>query len=342
MTPTPLIELTRGGVLESEHFGAVAVVDDQGKLIASAGDAHRLTFSRSTLKAFQALPLLEGGGHEIFGFESSHLAMLCASHNGEAMHVHAIDEMLNKINLSHRALECGCHVPAQYSYFDTSPPPGTKWDQRHNNCSGKHAGFLAYCVQHGFPTANYVSPTHPLQQAIRQNIVGVVGIDENALKMGIDGCSSPNYAMPLSKIAYAYARLAAGINDSQFGSSFALLSNAMTTHPELVAGTGRNDLAFMQIGRGDWIAKVGADGVQAIASKSRREAFAIKIADGNRIALFATAVEVLAQLGWLDEAQAEQLMPWRAANIINARGIQVGERRPAFALQALAESLSRT
>ena len=338
MTPTPLIELTRGGVLESAHFGAVAVVNSQGMLVASAGDPHRLTFSRSTLKAFQALPLLESGGHEIFGFNSSHLAMLCASHNGEAMHVLAIDEMLNKINLSHRALECGCHIPAQYSYFDTSPPPGTKWDQRHNNCSGKHVGFLAYCVQHGTPTANYVSPTHPLQTAIRQRVAGVVDMDEGALKMGIDGCSSPNYAMPLSKIAYAYARLAAGGNDSQFGSSFALLGDAMTTHPELVAGTGRNDLAFMQIGRGDWIAKVGADGVQAIASKSRRQALAIKITDGNRVALFATAVEVLAQLGWLDAVQAEQLMPWRAAIISNARDINVGERRPVFALQSFNES----
>ena len=333
MNPTPLIELTRGGVLESEHFGAVAVVDCKGKLIAGAGDAHRLTFSRSTLKAFQALPLLEGGGHEMFGYDSKHLAMLCASHNGEAMHVNVVDEMLAKINLPHTTLACGCHVPAQYSYFDASPPTGAKWDQRHNNCSGKHAGFLAYCVQHGAPTANYVSPTHPLQQAIRRDVAQVVGMDENALRMGIDGCSSPNYAMPLSKISYAYARLATGINDTQFGASFALLGSAMTTHPELVSGTHRNDLAFMQTGRGDWISKVGADGVQAIASKSRREAFAIKITDGNRAALFAAAVEVLEQLGWLDHAQREQLAPWRADKITNARGMIVGERRPAFKLK---------
>ncbi|MBK7685050.1 MAG: asparaginase [Rhodocyclaceae bacterium] len=333
MSATPLIALSRGGVLESEHFGAVAVVDCNGKLLTAVGDAHRLTFSRSTLKAFQALPLLEGGGHVTFGYDSKHLALLCASHNGETMHIDVVDEMLAKLNLPHTTLECGCHVPAQYSYFDESPPAGTKWDQRHNNCSGKHAGFLAYCVQHGTPTANYVSPMHPLQLAIRRDVAKVVDMDENALCMGIDGCSSPNYAMPLSKIAYAYARLAAGIHDTKFGASFALLGNAMTTHPELVSGTHRNDLAFMQTGRGDWISKVGADGVQAIASKSRREAFAVKIADGNRTALFATAVEVLEQLGWLDNAQREQLAPWRATDITNARGIVVGQRRPVFSLQ---------
>jgi L-asparaginase II len=180
---------------------------------------------------------------------------------------------------------------------------------------------------------------HPLQQAIRRDVARAVGMDANDLKAGVDGCSAPNYAMPLSKLATGYARLASGVQDSEFGESFAQLSAAMTSRPDIVSGTGRNDLAFMQAGRGDWVSKVGADGVQAVGSKSRGEAFAIKIIDANKPALFAASVEVMEQLGWLDGAQREALRPWRAQPIINARGLLVGERRPAFALQTPSDSM---
>jgi L-asparaginase II len=258
--------------------------------------------------------------------------MLCASHNGEDMHVAQAQAMLDKAGLSYKALRCGCHVPGIFAQLDMAPPAGMSFDERHNNCSGKHAGFLAYCVQHGLSLDDYIAPDHPLQQAIRRDVARAVGMDANDFKMGIDGCSAPNYALPLAKLARGYARLASGARDSEFGASFATLSEAMTAHPEMVSGTGRNDLAFMRAGRGDWVSKVGADGVQVVGSKSRGEALAIKIIDANKPALFAATVEVLDQLGWLDEAQRAELQPWRAQAIINARGLQVGERRPAFSL----------
>ena len=139
--------------------------------------------------------------------------------------------------------------------------------------------------------------------------------------------------MPLSKLAYGYARLASGARDSEFGESFSALSEAMTEHPELVSGTGRNDLALMQAGRGDWVSKIGADGVQVVGSKSRGEAFALKIIDANKPALFAATVEVLEQLGWMDDAQRAALEPWRAQDIKNARGLLVGQRQAVFRLQ---------
>ncbi len=336
MSFVPLIELTRGGTLECQHFGAVAVVNAQGRLLARAGDADWLTFSRSTLKALQALPFMEGGGARRFGFTPAQLALLCASHNGEDAHVAQVQAMLDQVGLPTRALQCGCHVPLRFTYTDTPVPEGLTYDERHNNCSGKHTGFLAYCVQHGLPLDDYVNPDHPLQQAIRRDVARAVRCTPHDLRMGIDGCSAPNYALPLSRLAGAYARLASGARDGEFGESFAALSDAMTAHPELVSGTGRNDLAFMRAGRGDWVSKVGADGVQVLGSKSRGEALAIKIIDGNKPALFAATVEVLAQLGWLDEAQCAELAPWRAAALVNARGLQVGERRAAFRLQAIA------
>jgi len=330
----PLIQLTRGDLQENLHFGAIAVVNTRGKLLAHAGDPHWLTFTRSTLKALQALPFVESGGPAHFGFTQAQVAMLCASHNGEDKHVQAANGILERCGENYATLRCGCHVPLQFTFFDKAPPPGAAITQAHNNCSGKHAGFVAYCVLHGLPLDDYTASGHPLQNAIRRDVARAAGLAEEDLAMGIDGCSAPNYAMPLSKLAYSYARLANGARDPEFGESFALLSEAMTAHPDMVSGTGRNDLDFMLAGRGDWVSKVGADGVQVIGSKSRGEAFAIKIIDGNKPALFAASVEVLDQLGWLDDVQREALEPWRARAIINARGLRVGERRPLFRLAA--------
>ena len=334
MTHIPLIELSRSGTLECQHLGSIAVVNSAGRLLAHAGDPQFVTFSRSTLKALQALPFVEANGPRHFDFSSQHVAMLCASHNGEDMHVAAAQEMLEKAGLGHKALRCGCHIPGIFSQLDIAPPADLLFDERHNNCSGKHAGFLAYCVLHGLSLDDYIAPEHPLQQAIRRDVARAVGMDTEDLKAGIDGCSAPNYAMPLANLARGYARLASGARDAEFGESFALLGEAMTSHPDMVSGSGRNDLAFMRAGLGDWVTKIGADGVQVVGSKSRGEALAIKIIDGNKTALHATTVEVLDQLGWLDDAQREALQPWRASEIVNARGLLVGARRPAFGLVA--------
>lgn len=327
----PLIDTTRGGLLECRHIGAVAVADSAGRLLAHAGDAHWLTFTRSTIKALQALPLLEAGGARLFGFTRENLAMLCASHSGEAMHVNQVQAMLDKSGVSYRTLQCGCHVP-MYVDVGVAPAPAS-YDERHHNCSGKHAGFLAYCVQHGLPLGNYLAPGHPLQVAVRRDVARAVGLAPEDLRMGIDGCSAPNYAMPLANLARGYARLASGGADGEFGESFSRLADAMTAHPDLVSGTRRSDQAFMRAGRGDWVAKVGADGVQVLASRRRAEAFAIKIIDGNLTALYAATVEVLDQLGWLDERQREELRPWRAQDILSLHGQPVGERKAVFRLR---------
>ncbi|HSI53299.1 MAG TPA: asparaginase [Ramlibacter sp.] len=327
----PLIELYRGGTLECTHFGAVAVVDTQGKVVARTGDPHRLIFTRSTLKALQALPFVQAGGPRLFGFTRENVAMMCSSHSGEPMHVAQVEGMLDKAGLTYKALQCGCHMP--YFVDNGVAPAPASYDERHNNCSGKHAGFLAHCVQQGWPVGNYLAPGHPLQQAIRSQVARAVGLEADDLKAGIDGCSAPNYAMPLSHLARGYARLASGAADGEFGESFAQLSDAMSTHPDLVSGTHRSDQAFMRAGRGDWVTKAGADGMQAFASRSRGQAFALKISDGNKVAVGAATVAVLDQLGWLDARQREELRPWRSEAIANARGTQVGERKPAFTLQ---------
>ena len=332
MNYIPLIETTRGHHPECWQLGRLAVVNARGQLVAQAGDPHLLTFTRSTLKALQALPLMTSGAAQALGFDARDLAMVCASHNGEDMHVQQVQSMLDKAGLSYQRLACGCHLPLRYVYTSALPPANLHYDERHNNCSGKHAGFLSACVHQGWRTEDYIAPDHPLQQGIRQAVAQACHMDEYAMPMGLDGCSAPNYAMPLSKLALGYARLASGERDAQFGEAFGLLASAMTQHPELVSGTDRNDADFMRIGQGDWVTKVGADGVQVVASKSRGEALAIKIIDGNKPALFAATVAALDQLGWSRPAQRQAPAPWAATDLINARGWVVGHRRPVFTL----------
>jgi L-asparaginase II len=325
----PLLEASRGGTTECVHYGAIALADHQGHVLASCGDPHWITFTRSTLKALQALPFVQDDGPRAMGFSRQQVALLCASHSGEPMHVAQVQGILDMAGLTYRQLQCGCHVPMFVELGQAAPP----YDERHHNCSGKHAGFLASCVHHGWPVESHLAADHPLQQAIRSHVARVVGLAPEALKMGVDGCSAPNYAMPLANLARGYARLASGEADPEFGASFALLADAMTAHPELVSGTGRNDLAFMRAGRGDFVSKAGADGVQVVASRSRRQAVAVKIADGSKVAVAAVTVAALDQAGWLDDEQRKALQPWRAATIASIKGAPVGERKAVFQLR---------
>ena len=334
MSFKPLVEHTRGPLAEIIHAGAVAVVDTTGRVLQSAGDPHAVTFTRSTIKPFQALPFMEQGGAAHFDFAPQHIALLCASHNGEDMHVQKVDEMLKKVGQPFSSLQCGCHVPLRFSYGGLTPAPSATFDERHNNCSGKHSGFLAYCVQHGLPLEDHLAPTHALQKAIRTHVARATRMNEDQLIAGTDGCSAPNYAMPLSRLALGFARLASGRADSEFGASFEALGQAMTAHPEMVSGTGRNDLAFTQAGRGDWLTKIGADGVQVIASKSRRQGIAIKVISGHMPALYTAAVSALEQAGWLDDQQRALLAPWGNQKILSARGRPVGDIRAMFKLES--------
>lgn len=327
----PLIQTDRAGVAECVHFGAVAVVDHQARLLARAGDPALLSFTRSTLKPLQALPFIAEGGAEHFKLDSAQIAMLCASHNGEDRHVAQVERLLTATRLGYKRLQCGCHTP-YFVELGVKGPAGP-YDERHHNCSGKHAGFLAYCVQHKLPLDTYLNADHPLQQAIAEAVLRVCELRADQIAVGTDGCSALNYAMPLSHLALAYARLAAGTSSPHFGPSLARLSHAMRQHPDLVSGSGRNDEAFMRIGRGDWVSKVGADGVQAMGSVSRGTGFAIKIADGSKPALFAASVAVMDQLGWLDDAQRQALKPWQAASILSVKGQVVGSRRAVFKLE---------
>jgi L-asparaginase II len=325
----PLIRTTRGRFPECVHLGSVAVVDAQGALIAGVGDAHGMNFTRSALKPLQALGFVQDGGVQRFGFDSQMLALMCASHGGEAMHVKVVQRMLERIGARESDLRCGCHPPSYFTHTETSIPPGAHFSQLHHNCSGKHAGFLAFCRMHGQPLRRYLDLDSPLQQRVRANVERFAG--QRDLPIGIDGCSAPNFAMPLSSLAHTFGRLAAGESPE-----LAALAYAMKRHPDLVSGTSRSDLMLMQAGAGDWVSKVGADGVQAIGVRSRGIGIAIRIADGNRRALHVATIAVLQQLGLIDTPAGTPLAALDERVIRNYRGVAVGLVEPTFSLPQLA------
>ncbi len=321
----PLVVATRGDLAELVHIGSIAVVDSAGKLVAGLGDPTAFNFTRSALKPLQALPFVADGGMSRFGFTSHELALMCASHSGEAIHVATVQRMLDRIGLAEPDLQCGCHPPTYYVHTGTQAPPAAHWNQLHHNCSGKHSGFLAWCRLHDAPTRSYLDPDAPLQRRVRDVVRGYAGNAEPP--MGIDGCSAPNFALPLAGLAAAFCDLATGKTPE-----YAALAYAMTRHPDLVSGTARSDLALMQAGRGDWVTKIGADGVQAIGVRSKGIGIAIRVADGNTRALLAATVEVLQLLALLGDAAATPLAKYARPRITNYRGTVVGRVEPLFTL----------
>ncbi len=316
------------------HVGSVAVVDRQGNLLYSAGDAQTLTFTRSALKPVQALPFVAGGGVERFGYSQPQIALLCASHSGEPRHVDAAADMLARAGNTVDDLQCGTHAPTHFELRGELPPPPPYSPLAHN-CSGKHSGMLAYCVQCGHGKHDYLAFDHPLQQAIRRAVSRFTATPEDRLVAGVDGCSAPNYAVPLSRLALAFARLATAEVDADYGRAPKVLADAMTSHPEMVSGEQRNDLALARAGRGDWVTKVGAEGVQAIGIRSRGWGIALKVADGNARGLHPATVAVLKQLDLLDEAAGAALSGWGHPQVKNYRGIITGDIRAAVVLDKL-------
>ena len=329
----PLAIVTRGDATDSVHYGSVAVVDVAGRVLFAAGDPHYLTTTRSALKPLQALPFVAQGGVERFGYSPEQVALLCASHSGEPRHVEAVADMLRRAGCTVDQLQCGVHPPLYYTAREELPPAGAKFTALHHNCSGKHSGMLAYCKLCELPTDSYLAFDHPLQQAIRAAVSRLTDVSEGELVAGIDGCSAPNYAIPLDRLAHAFARLATLNEDERYGRAPSTLASAMSAHPEMVSGEGRNDLILMRAGRGDWVTKVGAEGVQGVGVRSRGWGIAIKVVDGNARGLHPATVAVLDLLGLLDAQQQTALAAWREPIIRNYRGLITGHVEAAVRLE---------
>ena len=322
MTNPILVEITRGPLVESIHRGAVAVADAQGGLRLALGDVATPVYTRSALKPIQALPLVEAA--EAFGVSDAEVALACASHSGEPMHTEAVAAWLKRIGCNESDLICGPQIPRHEPTSQAMAATQEKPSRLHNNCSGKHTGFLTVARHLKAPIADYVAIDHPVQQAVLKAVTMLSGYADPA--WGIDGCAAPNFALPLAAFAQALARIAG----QQTPGASRILS-AMIAYPALVAGTGRFGTALMRSAKGKAAVKVGAEGVYAAMLPELGLGVALKIDDGGtRAAEIAIAV-ILEKLKALDASSGLATAP-----VINTRDTVVGALRAAEALREIA------
>jgi len=333
MRPSPVLaRVLRGDRLESLHRGDVAVADEEGKLLASCGDPGRRVFVRSTAKPFQALPLLEGGGAEVFRLGAGEIALMCASHGGEPRHVLAVKRLLGRGGFHASDLACGAHFPMDERSSRALLSRGESPSPLHNNCSGKHAGLLLACRLLGFRPSGYEERAHPIQKRIASRLSDFSGIPVSRIPTAVDGCGLPVFLLPLSALARAYANLTAPRREGESPEARAarhLLVRSMCSSPEMVAGRARFTTDFLAAGAGRWIGKEGAEGVYAIALAPRARGersvgIAFKIEDGSSRARDAVALEILDRLGRLPASARGRLASYLSPGIHNARGSEVG------------------
>jgi len=323
MTNPVLVEVTRGEQVESRHRGAVAICDADGRSLYAIGDVDFPVFPRSAVKALQALPLVESGAADAFGYGSRELALAQASHGGEPPHVEGVTAMLAAIGLDEPALECGAHAPSHSASAADLIRQGRSPNQLHNNCSGKHANFLAVARRLGSDHRGYVAAGHPVQEIVRETMQDMTGAPHDARRCGADGCSIPTYAIPLPALARGFARLATGAGLSTKRAEAAKrIYAAAVSEPYFVAGSGRFCTEAMTLLKGAALLKTGAEGVYCAAMPGRGLGVALKCDDGGTRAAEAIMAAVLARL--LPEHE-EALSRWIRAPVKTRRGAKAGE-----------------
>jgi len=325
-----LTEIWRADFMESQHVGHAVICDASGNIVQSWGAPDTIILPRSSCKMIQALPLVESGAADAFGLTDEQLALSCASHQGAAIHTDWVTRWLSDLGLDDDALRCGPQMPSdedakkQLICSDTSPC------QYHNNCSGKHSGFLTL-NKHLGAGPEYVDPTHPIQQAVRAAYEDVTGMDSPGY--AIDGCSAPNFATSVYGLAKAMAFFAAareGVGSAREQAA-ARLRNAMAKHPDLVAGEGRSCTELMRAMDGQVSIKTGAEAVFVAMLPAQKLGVAVKINDGGTRASECTIAAILVKLGVLDPEHPATRKRLNAT-IRNWRGIETGSVRAAATL----------
>lgn len=329
-----LIEVTRGPLVESVHRGAIAIAAPSGALALRLGDVDGPVYPRSAVKSLQAIPLIESGAADHYGFGPSEIALACGSHIGSEHHTALAAAMLERAGLGEDALGCGAHQPLSPVVARALSEAHHAPTQLHNNCSGKHAGMLATAVHLGEPTSGYWLPDHPVQQRVHEVLSDVSGIALGPDVQGIDGCSVPNWAMPLKVLATTFARLVTGEGlKPERAEAVRRILDACWANPDLVAGKGRADTVVMRALPGQIFMKTGAEGVYCGAFPEFGLGFALKIDDGAKRATAGATMALIER--FLPAARG--LMPLSA--IKTWRGVEVGTIRSSGELEDALGSL---
>lgn len=336
-----LVEVTRGPIVESVHYGVIAVSDAEGNLLARAGNPGLVSYYRSSSKPVQAVPLVESGAADHFGLTEEEIAICCGSHGGEVIHVEAVLSILDKIGMEPEALACGVHAPYDKAAALALAERGQSASVLHNNCSGKHAGMLALARFHSWPIEGYEQASHPVQQAMREVIAEFAGLGPQEVAVGVDGCSVSTFGISIHAMAVSFARLARpDYWPEPRRSAVRRITEAMVKFPEYVAARQqRFDTDLMRAAGGTLVSKVGAEGVfcaSLLATEGRPAlGFALKVLDGDNSlrARNPSVIEGLRQAGMLTEEALNKLEMYWVEEIRNRPGDIVGMVRPAFTLQ---------
>jgi L-asparaginase II len=339
--PEPLVEVRRGGITESRHRGHIVAVVPDREIVAFLGAPETVTYLRSSAKPHQAIPLIASGAADRFGFDEKEIALACASHSGEPIHVEVAMSMLDKIGLQPDALKCGLHEPFSVEATRDLKARGVEPDVLQNNCSGKHAGMLALAVHLGAPVETYDQPENPVQLAIGKVVSEFSGISIQDIAVGVDGCGVPVFGITVTAMALMYARLVSP--PAEFGAetrdACTRIVSAMMAHPEIIGGTkDRLDTEIMRAASGRLVSKVGAEGVYTVGVLPCDEwpkgfGLALKIEDGDdHRARPVVVIESLRQLGILADESLEAVARYAFFPVRNRVGDVVGEVTAGFKL----------
>lgn len=328
-----LVEVHRDPAVESIHRGAAVVVDHHGRVLRSWGDTDTPIYPRSAVKPLQALPLVATGAARALSVTDAELALACASHGGEPAHTEAVDAWLARLGFSSRDLECGSHAPSDRDTRQSLLRHGQAPSPLHNNCSGKHTGFLTVCRHLGLPARGYIGAGHPVQARVRDSLATMTGCRLDDASPGTDGCGIPVFRIPLRGLATGMAKLAdPAALEPGMAEAARQVTRAMTEHPYLVAGRQRFCTRVMAALAPAVLVKTGAEGTYCAALLDRGLGVALKIDDGTTRAAQVAMGAILRQLGAIDEARHAELHALIEPPVNNVAGIQVGSIRPSSAL----------
>ena len=325
-----LVEVTRNGTVESSHVGAAVVCDFKGKVLDSWGDIENLVFPRSALKPILAIQLIESGASDRYCLNDAEISLACSSHQGEPMHQNLVESWLKRIGLTEDALACGAVLPEDTESAHQLLASGQQGCRIHHNCSGKHTGFLTTALHLGLSLENYHLIEHPLQQLSLDILSNLASIDIKQYPMGIDGCGLPAPTMPLLQLGRAMARFANPEDLADYrAQAIYRLHKAITNEPLYIAGHGSVVSELNEVTKGSVLAKTGAEGVVTAALPKQGLGIAVKIADGSERARSVALLAILIHLGVLSIEERQKLQAHITPQIINSRGLPVGEIRPA-------------
>jgi L-asparaginase II len=326
-----LAEVLRGDRVESRHRGAIAVCDADGGVVLALGDIEKPVFPRSAVKAFQALPLIESGAADRYGLTPAEIALACSSHSGEPIHAQTALAMLRKCGREAETLECGVHWPLNAEAARALAAEGATPSALHNNCSGKHAGFVCLACAADIDPSGYVGLTHFVQREVKAALEEMTKTRINEDEAAIDGCSIPTYAVPLRALAHGFARFGAGLPAGRAAAA-RRIREAVAAHPLLIAGTGRFDTDVTQALGARAFVKTGAEGVYCAAFPELGFGAAIKCGDGATRAAETAMAATIARLLPLSEKERAALTPRLAPVLSNWNGVEVGRIRAGGAL----------